>query len=158
MLYFYVSFSLKDVDAGHGVFLECDHTVKDSILRHLKVYKIRRKVTINPCPELSVWAVLPKQKNAGQEASKPELSSPEKALVWELDPRTQDMGWRLVLDSQVDPAHVITSCEKSDTEEYHRHRYAIGKIRAHGVCEKGETKHLLSSFIYFLLSLLCRTS
>lgn len=91
------------------------------------MYKIRRKVTINPCPELSVWAVLPNQKNPGQEASKPELSSPEKTLVWEADPRTQEMGWRLVLHSQIDPWDIIPSCQKGDTEEYHRHRYAIGK-------------------------------
>lgn len=101
--------------------------MKDSLLRHLKVYKIRRKVDINPCPELSVWAVLPQRNNPAQEASKPELSSPEKALVWEEDPRTQEMGWRLVLDNQTDPLHIIPLCQKGDTAEYHRHRYAIGK-------------------------------
>uniref|UniRef100_G3PZI3 Iron-sulfur cluster assembly factor IBA57, mitochondrial n=1 Tax=Gasterosteus aculeatus TaxID=69293 RepID=G3PZI3_GASAC len=109
-----------------GVFLECDSTIKDSILKHLKIYKLRRKVTIDPCPELSVWAVLSKQKNAGQEASKPELSSPDQALVWDADPRTQEMGWRLVLESQVDPLDIIASCQKGDTAEYHRHRYSIG--------------------------------
>lgn len=98
------------------------------MLKHLKVYKIRRKVTIDPCPELSVWAVLPKCKNTSQEkVNKPELLSPEKALVWEVDPRIQEMGWRLVSDSQVDPVDVVASCQKGDTEEYHRHRYEIGK-------------------------------
>ncbi|XP_022613679.1 putative transferase CAF17, mitochondrial isoform X2 [Seriola dumerili] len=125
-LYDIMLYSLKEADAGHGVFLECDSTIKDSILRHLKVYKLRRKVNINPCPELSVWAVLPQQKNPGQQASKPELSSPGKALVWEDDPRTQEMGFRLVLDSQINPWDIIASCQKGDTEEYHRHRYAIG--------------------------------
>ncbi|XP_040911010.1 putative transferase CAF17 homolog, mitochondrial [Toxotes jaculatrix] len=125
-LYDIILYSLKTADAEHGVFLECDSTIKDSILRHLKVYKIRRKVNINPCPELSVWAVLPQQKTQSQEASKPEISSPEKALVWQTDPRTQEMGWRLVLDNQTDPWDIIPSCQKGDTEEYHRHRYAIG--------------------------------
>lgn len=120
-------FSLKGAEAGCGIFLECDSLIKDSILRHLKVYKIRRKVNINPCPELSVWAVLPQQKTTDQQVSKPELSTPEKALVWETDPRTQEMGWRLVLDSQVDPLDIIASCQKGDTGQYHRHRYAIGK-------------------------------
>lgn len=125
-LYDIMLYSLKEAKAGQGVFLECDSTVKDSILRHLKMYKIRRKVTINPCPDLSVWALLPQQRNVDEEASNPELSSPDKALVWEKDPRAKEMGWRLVVDSQVDPSEVISSCQKGDTEEYHRHRYAIG--------------------------------
>ncbi|XP_035489479.2 putative transferase CAF17 homolog, mitochondrial [Scophthalmus maximus] len=125
-LYDILLYSLKEADAGQGVFLECDGTVKDSMLRHLKMYKIRRKVSISPCPELSVWTVLPQQKKPGQEASKPELCSLEKALVWEADPRTQEMGWRLVLDSKMNPWDIIASCQKGDTEEYHRHRYTIG--------------------------------
>ncbi|XP_029381250.1 iron-sulfur cluster assembly factor IBA57, mitochondrial isoform X1 [Echeneis naucrates] len=124
-LYDVLLYRLKEADAGHSVLLECESTIKDSILKHLKVYKIRRKVDVNPCPELSVWAVLP-HKETGDETSKPELSSPGKALVWEADPRTQEMGWRLVLDSQIDPCGVIASCQKGDTEEYHRHRYKIG--------------------------------
>lgn len=125
-LYDIMLYSLKEVEPGHGVFLECDVTSKDSILRHLKMYKLRRKVNISPCPELSVWSVLSRGDNAGQEVSKPELSSPEKALVWEADPRTQQMGWRLVLHSEDDPLDIIASCRKGNTEEYHRHRYAIG--------------------------------
>ncbi|XP_026169301.1 iron-sulfur cluster assembly factor IBA57, mitochondrial [Mastacembelus armatus] len=126
-LYDIMLYSLKEPDAGHGVFLECDRTVTDSILRYFKAYKIRRKVNIDLCPELSIWAVLPKQKNTGQEeARKPELSSPEKALVWEADPRTKEMGWRLVVDSQADALDIVISCQKGDTNEYHRHRYAVG--------------------------------
>ncbi|XP_041847897.1 putative transferase CAF17 homolog, mitochondrial [Melanotaenia boesemani] len=125
-LYDILLYSLKEAEGGHGVFLECDSMIKDSILRHLKVYKLRRKVNISSCPELSVWAVLSQQKQTGQEASKPELSTPERALVWEADPRALQMGWRLVLHNQVDPVDVIASCHKGDTKDYHRHRYAIG--------------------------------
>ncbi|XP_028986903.1 putative transferase CAF17 homolog, mitochondrial [Betta splendens] len=126
-LYDILLYSIKEDDSGNSIFLECDTTIKDSMLKHLKVYKVRRKVTINPCPELSVWAVLPTCKSIGQEKSNtPELSSPEKALVWEADPRIQEMGWRLVSDAQVDPVDIVASCQKGDTEEYHRHRYEIG--------------------------------
>lgn len=125
-LYDIMLYSLKEAETGHSVLLECDSTIKDSILRHLKMYKLRRNITIKPCPELSVWAVLPRQKNTGQEVGKPEVSSSKKAFVCEADPRTHTMGWRLVLDSQVDPVDIIASCQQGDIDEYHRHRYAIG--------------------------------
>lgn len=115
------------MESGFGVFLECDYTVKDSVLKHLKIYKIRRKVNINHCPELSVWTVLPTEKKTGHDEPKPELSLPDKALAWDNDPRTQEMGWRLVINSQVDPLDVVGSCRKGETEDYHRHRYSIGK-------------------------------
>uniref|UniRef100_A0A1A8DJK5 Iron-sulfur cluster assembly factor IBA57, mitochondrial n=1 Tax=Nothobranchius kadleci TaxID=1051664 RepID=A0A1A8DJK5_NOTKA len=125
-LYDIMLYSLTEEEGVYDVLLECDSTVTDSVLKHLKVYKIRRKVNISPCPELSVWAVLPQQSESNQDPGKPEISAPDKALVWEADPRTLQMGWRLVLQSDVDPLDIIASCEKGDTEDYHRHRYSIG--------------------------------
>lgn len=149
---------LKEVESGFGVFLECDYTVKDSILKHLKVYKIRRKVDINHCPELSVWAVLPMQKNAGHDDPKPELSSPDKVLAWDNDPRTQEMGCRLVINSQVDPLDVVAWCRKGETEDYHRHRYSIGKTRiplSKGKQEDWEIKYTCSHITCLVSLILC---
>ncbi|XP_012731935.2 putative transferase CAF17 homolog, mitochondrial [Fundulus heteroclitus] len=147
-LYDILLYSLKEAEGGHGVFLECDSTVENSILKHLKVYKIRRKVTISPCPELSVWAVLSQQSRPDQEASKPELSAPEKALVWEADPRTVQMGWRLVLESQADPLEILPSCQKGDTEDYHRHRYSIGLPEGVNDLPPGVALPLESNLVY----------
>lgn len=122
-LYDIMLYSIKEAEAGCSLLLECDSTVKDLMLRHLKVYKIRRKVNLNPCPDLSLWAVLPLGKET---LAKPDISSPEKALVWETDTRTEAMGWRLVVDNQIDPLGIIASCKLGDTEDYHKHRYAIG--------------------------------
>ncbi|KAM9789387.1 putative transferase CAF17 homolog, mitochondrial [Neosynchiropus ocellatus] len=119
-------YSLKSADVGSGVLLECDSSMKDSLLKHLKVYRIRRKITLDACPELSLWAVLTRRKTRGEEVSDPQLSSSENTLICEPDPRTQDMGWRLVLDKHVDPLDVLESCQKGDLQEYHKHRYTIG--------------------------------
>lgn len=119
-----IMYRLKDAEAEGGLLLECDSTVKDTILKHLKLYKIRRKVIITPCPELSVWAVIPGEKAAGQET--PNITTTEQAVIWEADPRTEAMGWRLVVDSKVNLLDIIASSQLGDTEEYHRHRYSIG--------------------------------
>lgn len=147
-LYDILLYSLKETGGGPGVFLECDSTVENSVLKHLKVYKIRRKVSVSTCPELSVWAVLSKQSSPDQEASNPQLSAPEKVVVWEADPRTVQMGWRLVLPSQVDPLEIISSCQKGDTEDYHKYRYSIGLPEGVNDLPPGVALPLESNLVY----------
>lgn len=141
VLYDIMLYSLKEADVFSGVLLECDSTVTNSILKHLKVFKIRRKVTIQPCPELSVWAALPG-------SSKPEVVTPEKALVLEADPRTETMGWRLVMNSDEDPTNVIASCRKGSIEEYHKHRYTIGLPEGAQDLPPGVALPLESNLVY----------
>ncbi|XP_048868011.1 putative transferase CAF17 homolog, mitochondrial [Brienomyrus brachyistius] len=120
-------YSLKEAQGTETrVLLECDSTLSESVQRHLKMYKIRRKVTISACAQLVLWAVLPQHGSEGSEDVRPELVSPENALVFQRDPRTEAMGWRLVVDREVSPLEVMKSCQQGEPEEYHRHRYAIG--------------------------------
>lgn len=122
-------FSLKAEQEGETrLLLECDSSVQDSIQRHLKVYKIRRKVTIGPGSDLSLWAVLPQDGGDCGGDEGPELTAPEKALVWAVDPRTKAMGWRLVTDKQVNPLELIRDVQQGAPEDYHRHRYEIGTV------------------------------
>ncbi|XP_035283980.1 putative transferase CAF17 homolog, mitochondrial [Anguilla anguilla] len=126
-LYDVIMYRLKDKQEGETrLLLECDSSVQDSIQRHLKMYKIRRKVTISPCADLSLWAVLPRDREGVGGDAQPELTAPEKALVWGADPRAKAMGWRLVMDKQVSPLELIADVQQGDTEHYHRHRYKIG--------------------------------
>ncbi|CAN9503483.1 unnamed protein product [Ophioblennius macclurei] len=118
-LYDVILYRLQD-----GVLMECDSTVTDSILKHLQVYRIRRKVLVSRCPDLNVWAVL--TPGSSEPVQKPKLSEPDRAVVWEADPRTAVMGWRLVLQADQNPMDLLTGSQRGDTLDYHRHRYHIG--------------------------------
>ncbi|XP_006634305.3 putative transferase CAF17 homolog, mitochondrial [Lepisosteus oculatus] len=122
-----IIYSLTNNEEGEcSVLLECDSTVTDSLQKHLKVYKIRRKVTVAPCSDLSLWAVMPQ---GGEEDSKTadlELTCSTSVRVWEADPRVAVMGWRLVVDKQVNPQELIPQSQQGDIDDYHRYRYTIG--------------------------------
>ncbi|TRZ12772.1 hypothetical protein HGM15179_014328 [Zosterops borbonicus] len=105
------------------LLLECDSSVLDSIQKHLKLYKIRRKVTIAPCPELSLWAVIPGEQ-PGDSSSLPKCADP--ALLLTPDPRAEVMGWRLIAKKGANLSEIIPGSQVGDVQDYHRHRYKQG--------------------------------
>lgn len=125
--FFLLLFSLEGNANGlNGVLLECDSTVQESIMRLLEVYKIRRKVNISLCPSMSLWALLPQNKNAVLGKSKPDVTAADQVLVLEQDPRTELMGWRMITSCQDNLHEIVSACQPGNIEEYHRHRYEIG--------------------------------
>ncbi|NXS24635.1 CAF17 transferase, partial [Mystacornis crossleyi] len=105
------------------ILLECDSSVLDSIQKHLKLYKIRRKVTISPCPDLSLWAVIPGEQ-PGDASSLPK--SADRALLLTPDPRAEVMGWRLIAKKGANLSEIIPGSQVGDVQDYHRHRYKQG--------------------------------
>ncbi|XP_036306274.1 putative transferase CAF17, mitochondrial isoform X1 [Pipistrellus kuhlii] len=102
--------------------LECDSSVLGALQKHLVLHKIRRKVTVEPCPELHVWAVLPAApQEVGGAAPLPEHQGP---AILARDPRTTRMGWRLLTQDK-SPAPVARG-RLRDVLDYHRHRYQQG--------------------------------
>ncbi|XP_030895251.1 putative transferase CAF17, mitochondrial, partial [Leptonychotes weddellii] len=59
-LYDVLLYRLPEHDEAPAFLLECDRAALGALQRHLALYKIRRKVTVEPRPELRVWAVLPR--------------------------------------------------------------------------------------------------
>ncbi|NXS52086.1 CAF17 transferase, partial [Brachypteracias leptosomus] len=102
------------------MLLECDSGALEALHKHLRLYKIRRKVDISPCLDLSLWAVVPGEgagdltQGAGQ------------ALVFTPDPRAEVMGWRLVAKEGADVSEMIPGSHVGNIEDYHRHRYKQG--------------------------------
>lgn len=103
--------------------LECDSSARDALQTHLLLHKIRRKVTVEPCPELRVWAVLPRAPgDAG--GAVPLQKKAECAAILTRDPRTACMGWRLL--SQDEGSALVPGGRLGDLQDYHRHRYQQG--------------------------------
>lgn len=107
------------------ILLECDSSVLESIQKHLKLYKIRRKVAITPCPDLSLWAVIPGE--PGDASSLPK--SADQALLLTPDPRAEVMGWRLIAKKGANLSEIIPGSQVGDVQDYHRHRYKQGKAK-----------------------------
>nr|XP_020660620.1 putative transferase CAF17, mitochondrial [Pogona vitticeps] len=106
------------------ILLECDATALDSLQKHLKLYKIRRKVNIALCPDLSLWAVIPKEPS-GDVACKLQQHTSE-AVVATPDPRVEVMGWRLITGKGADLQRIVPGSQIGSIKEYHRHRYKQG--------------------------------
>ncbi|NWI96022.1 CAF17 transferase, partial [Pitta sordida] len=106
------------------ILLECDRDVLDSLQKHLKLYKIRRKVDIAPCPDLSLWAVIPGEKAGNAASSLPKCAG--QAVLLTPDPRTEVMGWRLITKKGANLSDIIPGSEIGNVQDYHRHRYKQG--------------------------------
>ncbi|XP_038611749.1 putative transferase CAF17, mitochondrial [Tachyglossus aculeatus] len=103
--------------------LEGDRTVLSALQKHLLGYRIRRKVAVTPCPDLSLWAVLPGGEAGGDGPPPP---PPPRALLWTPDPRAPCMGWRLLTGEEEAGAEVMAGARLGSAREYREHRYRHG--------------------------------
>ncbi|XP_055968342.1 putative transferase CAF17, mitochondrial [Sorex fumeus] len=102
--------------------LECDSSVLDALQKHLALYRIRRKVTVELCPELRVWGVLPSAPGVGAATALQEAA--EGGSILARDPRTACMGWRLL--TQDEGSTLVPGSQLGHPQDYHRHRYQQG--------------------------------
>ncbi|XP_003421265.1 putative transferase CAF17, mitochondrial [Loxodonta africana] len=111
------------VDAAAGFFLECDISVAHTLQKHLVFHRIRRKVEVELCPELGVWAMLP---STSEVHRAPLQEKAEGATILTADPRTACMGWRLLTPKKSSALYLVPGSRHGDLRDYHRHRYRQG--------------------------------
>ncbi|XP_042525411.1 putative transferase CAF17, mitochondrial isoform X1 [Dipodomys spectabilis] len=109
-------------EGAPGFFLECDSSVLGALQKHLALYKIRRKVTVELSPELHVWAVLPSAPHLSRAV--PLQERVEATAILARDPRTACMGWRLL--TQDHGVTLVPRGRLGDLRDYHIHRYQQG--------------------------------
>ncbi|XP_047585414.1 putative transferase CAF17, mitochondrial isoform X1 [Lutra lutra] len=124
-LYDVLVYRLPECDRSEvpAFLLECDRAVLGALQTHLGLYKIRRKVTVEPCPELYVWSVLPCTPVEACGAA-PLREPAERTTILARDPRTGCMGWRLL--TQDKGLALVSGGQLGDLRDYHRHRYMHG--------------------------------
>ncbi|NXV72394.1 CAF17 transferase, partial [Atlantisia rogersi] len=114
----------ENPDEEPHILLECDSGVLDAIQNHLKLYKIRRKVNITPCLDLSLWAIIPGERAGDIAGSLTQRA--DQSLILTPDPRTEVMGWRLITKKGANLSEMIPGSHIGNIEDYHRHRYKQG--------------------------------
>ncbi|XP_036053590.1 putative transferase CAF17, mitochondrial isoform X1 [Onychomys torridus] len=119
----------ESTEEAPGFLLESDSSVLGTLQKYLAVYKIRRKVAVEPCPELQVWAVLPCAPQVPEAVPLEERA--EATTILTRDPRTVRMGWRLL--TQDDGPALVPRGQLGDLRDYHTHRYQQGIPE--GVCD-----------------------
>ncbi|NWU97909.1 CAF17 transferase, partial [Upupa epops] len=128
------------------ILLECDNDVLDAIQKHLKLYKIRRKVNITPCLDLALWAVVPGESDG--DAASSLAQRVEQDLVLTPDPRAEVMGWRLITKKGANLSEIIPGGQIRDIEDYHQHRYKQGIPEGIKDLPPGEALPLESNLAY----------
>lgn len=103
-----------------GTFLiELDANGVEAAVQLLDRYKLRRKITFTPAPELGVWAAW----GVAATTSQPQASNSGLQGPWLPDPRLAELGWRAVAPLQPDaPA----GCSAVPEQAYRMLRYALG--------------------------------
>ncbi|XP_050079779.1 putative transferase CAF17 homolog, mitochondrial [Anopheles maculipalpis] len=113
----------------HDYLLECDATVAPRLERHLKLYRLRKKVQVGLDEEYRVWVAFKEEMANGEEGG-PATNSP---LYTIKDPRMPRLGYRVL--SRADEANSKELLKSvfpdagpivDTSQPYTRFRYSLG--------------------------------
>jgi folate-binding protein YgfZ len=95
--------------------IECDSEISSNLVRHLKLYRVRRKVDIHVSDEHDLYCLRADSK----------IKASDKISIYE-DPRLKDIGQRIVTSKDYDLKNDLKGIEEGDINEYTSHRYKFG--------------------------------
>lgn len=117
ILYDSIIYKTSDVPDKEEFLIECDKEVVSNLVRHLKLYRVRRKVDISVSDEHDLWCF---KSNS--------LPSSNSAIAYE-DPRIKDVGYRLISKKDLnylDLRKSLNDVPDGNEDEYVTHRYQLG--------------------------------
>lgn len=103
--------------------IECDKNVTSLLLKHLKIFKLKRKVEIEDSTnEFNLWAFI---SSTGLD----EISNLNHSSIFK-DPRLSDLGFRIISPANIKDGHMAENLGKDVTENdenaYKYLRYKLG--------------------------------
>lgn len=103
-------------DDRESFLIECDASVANTLAKHLKLYRVRRKIDITVSDELDLWCL---------QGSK-EAVNPTSELSVFTDPRLKDVGLRLISHKNQNIKQILSDVQEGSIEDYAAHRYKLG--------------------------------
>ena len=102
---------------GQEVFLECEDAARQDLIKRLKLYRLRAKITIEPDDTLIAVAAW------GDGLAHPLAEIPEGAAF---DPRLRDLGIRLLTPKHLLSAQLPSDWAETSEANYSAHRLSFG--------------------------------
>jgi len=117
-------------DSG-GYLLDCDAALADKLLKHLKMYKLRKKVQLKILPDYETWALF----DTGQQIEKTAATLAkefkdlgilqEKGAHCTSDPRVKSLGFRILAPKSL-PELCYQLREMDGPQSFSNLRYRVG--------------------------------
>lgn len=141
VLYDAIIYNTKD---NAQLLVECDAQVDVDLVKHLKMFRVRKKIDIDVANDLTIWVAFhPDGSRIDFPADKlvdAKTLSDSDALITCNDPRMQNLGVRIVAAKDDDVAQRLSlhNISAATPNDYQIHRFKLGV--AEGVIELPHTK------------------
>lgn len=117
VLYDSIIYKVPTNDETKDSFLiECDSSISNNLVKHLKLYRVRRKIDITLSDEHDLWCL---------DGSNCETKTSESVATFN-DPRLKDLGKRLITPKSFKVKEHLSNVQEGSAEDYAIHRYKLG--------------------------------
>jgi len=125
VLYDTVLYKDKTGSDSPSFLVECDKSAVASLTKLIKMYKLRSKVNISSAEDILPWVVF---RTGESESSLPDIQPESNLIHFGKDPRTRELGWRVLLSQGATPTEVLKleGMIEGDQGAYEMHRVQLG--------------------------------
>lgn len=117
ILYDSIIYKTPTPDEAKDAFLiECDSSIANNLAKHLKLYRVRRKIDISVSDEHDLWCL----------QGSPDLLKESSSIKVFADPRVKDVGLRIITPKGFNVKGSIGAVQDGTLDDYTTHRYKLG--------------------------------